>query len=110
TSVAIRVAQLVERRETHVRHRTQPPAAIAQLLDVDVRPRGLAKEIVGERDERSVTTAVVEQRAARRDRRKLARERKPASMAPRHDRVLAEELFPGVVSLLEQMRGRGSHR
>ena len=71
-------------------------------------PTGLSEQIVGEDGERSVSAPVIEQRAARRCRRKLAREREAAPVTPGHDRIAAEDLLSGVMSVFEEVaRGGG---
>jgi len=100
-------AQLSNRREAHIRCCTEPPATIGQLFDVDIRAGCFAEESACERDKCAVATTVVEQRAAGTGRREFTREFEPAAMTPLDERVLAEELLPGVVPLLEQLRGAG---
>ena len=98
------VMQFLDRREAHVVGR-EPSFAVSQLLDVHVGACRFAEQIVSERDEGSVATAVIEQRPAGACRGELARQRKAAAVAPGDDRVPAEDLFPGIVPLLQQLRG-----
>jgi hypothetical protein len=102
--------QIVNRRKLHVGDAAETPAAIAQLLSVEVCTNRLAKQVVRQRDEGPVSTSVIEQRAAGTGGGELASDCKSAAMAPCDDRIAAKDLLSRVVALLYQLWGSGRHR
>jgi hypothetical protein len=99
----LRRAQGIDRQKADVGQHAEALAASANLLGVDVGADRLGKRVVRQADERAITAAVIEQRAAGVPGGQLTGEREAASMAPGDSGVAAEDLLASVVPLPEQV-------
>ena len=89
------------REELDARRAGKADGAVDDLIGGDVDADGRGKQILNLREKRSVATAIVEQRLARKRRDQLTGEPEPAAVAPSHKAARAEQLLLRVVTGLD---------